>query len=150
MNDPGNQPRIGLIVLIIGIVAVAAAFLPAFGRGLAAITGALTAVVGALFIVQLVRYFGQDGVNAGAGDVLSNAVGIAPWIALGLNRWLPGLDDGSLPVLPTLAALAVGYAFGEGIGRLACISYGCCYGKPLRTCGPRVKKIFRLFAKQLC
>jgi hypothetical protein len=25
----------------------------------------------------------------------------------------------------------VGYALGEGIGRLACISFGCCYGKPI-------------------
>ncbi|MEZ4600050.1 MAG: prolipoprotein diacylglyceryl transferase [Syntrophotaleaceae bacterium] len=68
---------------------------------------------------------------------------LAPWIALGMGRLLPGLGDHPLPVLPTLAALAIGYAFGEGIGRLACISYGCCYGKPLRGCGPRVRKIFR-------
>ena len=31
--------------------------------------------------------------------------------------------------LPLLAALAIAYAVGEGIGRLACISFGCCYGK---------------------
>jgi prolipoprotein diacylglyceryltransferase len=68
---------------------------------------------------------------------------LAPWIVVGLNAWLPDLVGRPLPVVPTLAALAVGYAFGEGIGRLACISYGCCYGKPLRNCGSLTGKIFR-------
>lgn len=34
-----------------------------------------------------------------------------------------------------LAALAIGYIIGEGLGRLACLSFGCCYGKPLEQCG---------------
>src|SRR5690606_17646535 len=37
----------------------------------------------------------------------------------------------SLPVLPMLAAMAIAYVIGEGVGRLACISFGCCYGKPV-------------------
>ena len=45
--------------------------------------------------------------------------------------------------MPFLAACAVGYAFGEGIGRLACISFGCCYGKPLAECNPMMRRIFR-------
>lgn len=36
-----------------------------------------------------------------------------------------------IPWLPLMAALAVAYAVGEGVGRLACISFGCCYGKPV-------------------
>jgi len=47
-----------------------------------------------------------------------------------------------IPVVETMTAMLVAYAFGEGIGRLACISFGCCYGKPLADCGPRVQKIF--------
>lgn len=35
----------------------------------------------------------------------------------------------TLPTVAILAAAAIAYAFGEGIGRLACISFGCCYGK---------------------
>lgn len=31
---------------------------------------------------------------------------------------------------PVLSSLATSYTFGEGLGRLACISFGCCYGKP--------------------
>jgi len=64
----------------------------------------------------------------------------APWLIELLNQ-LPGTTP--LPVLPAMAAIAVAYAFGEGLGRLACISFGCCYGKPLSQCRPLVRKIFR-------
>ena len=40
-----------------------------------------------------------------------------------------------------LAALAIGYIIGEGLGRLACLSFGCCYGKPLDQCGRLTGKL---------
>lgn len=49
-------------------------------------------------------------------------------------------------LIPVMAALAVAYLLGEGIGRLACLSFGCCYGKPLSEMGPRVRRIFTPFA----
>lgn len=42
----------------------------------------------------------------------------------------------------TLSALAVAYILGEGMGRLACISFGCCYGAPLHQCAPMMRRIF--------
>jgi prolipoprotein diacylglyceryltransferase len=48
-----------------------------------------------------------------------------------------------IPPMPVLAALGVAYALGEGLGRLACISFGCCYGKPLNQCGLWVQWLFR-------
>lgn len=36
-----------------------------------------------------------------------------------------------IPFTPLYAAMAIAYAVGEGTGRLACISFGCCYGRPL-------------------
>jgi hypothetical protein len=45
-------------------------------------------------------------------------------------------------VVPTLAALSIAYAFGEGMGRLACISFGCCYGKALSQSHPVIRKLF--------
>jgi hypothetical protein len=45
--------------------------------------------------------------------------------------------DGAAWTLPALAALGTAYAVGEGLGRLACVSFGCCYGKPLDTFSPR-------------
>jgi len=53
-------------------------------------------------------------------------------LLLQLHNFLgPRLGLVALPLLPTLAALSCGVALGEGIGRLGCISFGCCYGKPL-------------------
>jgi len=82
ITNPGDQPRIGLILLIVGIVALAAAFIPRIGRALAAFTGLLSIVIGGLYVLQVIRFWGQDPVNAGAGDTLSHAVGIGPWVAL--------------------------------------------------------------------
>jgi hypothetical protein len=42
-----------------------------------------------------------------------------------------------------LSAVAIAYCWGEGIGRLACISFGCCYGKPLSAVHPRLRWLFR-------
>lgn len=54
----------------------------------------------------------------------------APWGLL-LFKHLLGPGWGSIEPIPFLAGFSVAYAFGEGIGRLACISFGCCYGKPV-------------------
>ncbi len=66
----------------------------------------------------------------------------APLIVSGINA--AGLAF--LPVMPTLAALAGSYAVGEGMGRLGCISFGCCYGKPLDRCHPCLVTLFSPFA----
>jgi hypothetical protein len=47
-----------------------------------------------------------------------------------------------IPVMPVLAAVMVAYAFGEGLGRLACISFGCCYGKSLLDIHPLLQRVF--------
>lgn len=48
-----------------------------------------------------------------------------------------------LPLQATLAAFAISYALGESVGRLACISFGCCYGKPLDECTPLIQRLFQ-------
>ncbi len=68
----------------------------------------------------------------------------APWLILLTNETLGEGADGAIPMLPTLAALAIAYAFGEGTGRLACISFGCCYGKPLSAAHPALAGLFRM------
>lgn len=45
--------------------------------------------------------------------------------------------------LPVLTALTTSYTFGEGLGRLACISFGCCYGKPAERY-PKLPKILKI------
>ena len=56
---------------------------------------------------------------------------LTPWIMAGLNRCLIWRGMTPMPVLQGLAAIAIAYALGEGSGRLACISFGCCYGRPI-------------------
>ncbi len=63
---------------------------------------------------------------------------VAPWAVL-LAGNLLGFEA---PVIPVVASLAIAYAFGEGVGRLACVSFGCCYGKPLCECGGFLRKCF--------
>ncbi len=72
------------------------------------------------------------------------AIGIvlAPWAILLSNVTLGRWFAHEVPVLPALAAFSTGYAIGEGLGRLACISFGCCYGKALRESHPFVQWLF--------
>jgi hypothetical protein len=66
---------------------------------------------------------------------------MAPWIAWGVNTALSPAGNGSAIMFPALSAMCIAYAFGEGIGRLACISFGCCYGRPLNQCPGWVRKL---------
>lgn len=66
---------------------------------------------------------------------------LSPWAVELVNRIPAGDHAAKLPVMPVLAAFAIAYAFGEGLGRLACVSFGCCYGKPLSTCHPRLARL---------
>lgn len=71
---------------------------------------------------------------------------IAPWTIVSANAMTRHWLDLEIPVIPSLAALSIGYAFGEGTGRLACISFGCCYGKPLTECPSIVQRLFSDFS----
>lgn len=77
------------------------------------------------------------------GGACFTGIVIAPLIMLLVNITLGKWLEFRIPIRATLAALFIAYAFGEGIGRLACISFGCCYGKPLATCNPLMQIIFR-------
>jgi hypothetical protein len=48
----------------------------------------------------------------------------------------------AVPILPAMASLTTAYAIGEGVGRLACISFGCCYGKPVSKSHPLLRFAF--------
>ena len=69
----------------------------------------------------------------------------APWIVWITNRVLGPWVGFEAPVMVVLAVLSIAYAFGEGTGRLACISFGCCYGKPLSQCHPFWRSLFKKF-----
>ena len=54
---------------------------------------------------------------------------LLPWIIQAFNNFAAEPFGLTIPAPQMLAAIAIAYAFGEAFGRLACISFGCCYGK---------------------
>ncbi|MED5239329.1 MAG: prolipoprotein diacylglyceryl transferase family protein [Pseudomonadota bacterium] len=91
--------------------------------------GVLSICLPAAKIIATVVEKNRHGFTVGGASFVG--ILIAPlflWVADLLCQHYWGL---ALPVLPMLAAMVIAYVIGEGIGRLACISFGCCYGKPL-------------------
>jgi hypothetical protein len=66
----------------------------------------------------------------------------APWVVLFVNRTVGTFMGFHIHPMAALAAFTIAYSFGEGLGRLACISFGCCYGKPLKDAPSWQKRIF--------
>lgn len=78
------------------------------------------------------------------------SVGAASFLGIVLGPWLVWLTEAAVQRLAhmgfnnmaVMSALVVGYALGEGIGRLACISFGCCYGRPMDQMPRLVRRYF--------
>jgi hypothetical protein len=68
-----------------------------------------------------------------------------PWAICLLNRLHSSSPGCTIPVVPALAAVSIAYAYGEALGRLACISFGCCYGKSLQELPPWLCRLFTSF-----
>jgi hypothetical protein len=66
---------------------------------------------------------------------------VTPAVLYLLNLVLPGIGLRPVPIVPALAAVMIAYTFGEGLGRLACISFGCCYGVSLSAAHPILQKL---------
>ncbi len=65
-----------------------------------------------------------------------------PWIIWLAEASGVGGIGNHLPVINGLAAVSIAYIFGESLGRLACLSFGCCYGKAISEVHPLVRRIF--------
>lgn len=50
--------------------------------------------------------------------------------------------DGSPAMILVLAAASISFLFGEGLGRLACLSFGCCYGRRVDQLHPWIQALF--------
>jgi hypothetical protein len=77
---------------------------------------------------------------AGAAFVATIAL---PLLVLALRPVAQRLLHRDLAPLPLFAATAIAYVLGESIGRLACLSFGCCYGTPLREANPALARLFQ-------
>ena len=67
---------------------------------------------------------------------------LSPWIVYAILKYQQ-IEHNCISVL---AAISIAYTFGEGLGRLACISFGCCYGKPLTELNPFFQRMISPFA----
>lgn len=77
---------------------------------------------------------------AGAGFA---ALVMAPWLTLLARACLGRSASEALQITPVLAALVICYTLGEGLGRLACLSFGCCYGRALVACPAWAQAVFK-------
>lgn len=124
-----------LAALIMLIILLGAAGIELSGAMLVAVILLGLCVPASRLVARLVE--GKAHTFTVGGAVFVGIVA-APWVVLLVNL----LTSYQMPILTTLAAISIAYAFGEGLGRLACISFGCCYGKPLSQCSPRLQKLF--------
>lgn len=68
---------------------------------------------------------------------------ISPFVVYFVNNYLGSMLGIEIDFMYFMSAVSVSFLFGEGIGRLACISYGCCYGKPVGSLSPIWKRVFK-------
>ena len=66
----------------------------------------------------------------------------APWLVMIMAVMAERFWSIRFDSMAIVAALMVGYAMGEGVGRLACISFGCCYGRPMDQMPSWVRRYF--------
>jgi len=125
-----------LVALSILIVLLGAATVPLAGVILLALLLLGVCIPASRLVARIVE--GKAHTFTVGGAVFVGIV-VAPWLILLINKWV----GYQLPVCTTLAAISIAYAFGEGLGRLACISFGCCYGKALNQCSSRVRRLFK-------
>lgn len=79
-----------------------------------------------------------------AGAAFLGAILLPPGL-LGAQRALAAWFGIRICVMPILAATAIVYPLSEAIGRMACLSFGCCYGKPVREASSRLAWLFARF-----
>ena len=65
----------------------------------------------------------------------------APWIVYATHSMSKKIWDMEFNCLGVLAAISIAYAMGEAIGRLACVSFGCCYGRPIKDLSISLQKL---------
>lgn len=75
------------------------------------------------------------------GGATFTAIMILPWVVIGINS----ISHFKVPIFCFFAAISISYTYGEALGRLACISFGCCYGKPLSQSGRLINRLFSRF-----
>lgn len=140
----------GLLLATAAVLAILLVLLLCLAAGMA--WGPLLAALGAIFTLcvpasrWVARLVEHKSYTFTIGGAFFCGLVAAPIILLIVNGICLLLHHKPLPMMAILAALATGYILGEGLGRLACLSFGCCYGKPLNQCGRILNLLLRRIA----
>src|SRR5271166_2343136 len=131
----GYTVAVALMILLMTSVRMPISFVLVFIAAIVAV-----AVPASRLVAAIVEHKRNTFTISGAAFVSTL---LLPPMALGVQHALRNRLHLEIYVLPVLAGAAITYAIGESIGRLACISFGCCYGIPLRQASPTVVRLFR-------
>lgn len=143
-----NLTYYGLITASATLVAVAT-FLVLMGAIQVPLRATLAAVAAVLLTCIPAASFVAHAVEKkphtfSVGGAVAVGLLVAPGAVLAMNR-VAGGGGLTIPMVPAVAAMGIAYVIGEGVGRLACISFGCCYGKPLSVVAAPVRALFERF-----
>jgi hypothetical protein len=131
----GYTVAVAMMILLMTSVRMPISFVLVFIAALVAV-----AVPASRLVAAIVEHKRNTFTIAGAAFVSTL---LLPPMALGVQRVLRTRLHLEIYLLPVLAGSAITYVIGESIGRLACISFGCCYGIPLRQASPTIARLFR-------
>lgn len=130
-NATALSLAVGLWILLLGSAGVPLAKIAMIGIPLVAL--------GFLASRWIARWVEKKPHTATIGGASFAVLLLTPGLVVSANRLAPGHPADALTVL---GVTCIAYALGEGVGRLACISFGCCYGKPLAESHPLVRLFF--------
>ncbi len=128
-----------LVAVAVLLVLLGAVGVPPLGTALLAAAMLCCCVPASRLVARIVEKKAHTFTVGGAVFV---GIIITPFLIQLLNRLAGPRLGFQIPVMAAYAAIAIAYAFGEGLGRLACISFGCCYGKPVPEHGGLLHRLF--------
>ncbi len=128
-----------LVAVAVLLVLMSSVGVPPLGTALLAAAMLCCCVPASRLVARIVEKKAHTFTVGGAVFV---GILITPFVIILINRTAGKVLDFHIPIMSAYAAIAIAYAFGEGLGRLACISFGCCYGKPLATSSGLLKRLF--------
>ena len=131
----GNTLGVALMTLLMASIGMPISLVVAFIAAVVAL-----AVPASRLVAAIVEHKRNTFTIAGAAFVSTL---LLPPLILGMQHVLRTRLHIEVYLLPVLAGSGIAYAIGESIGRLACISFGCCYGKPLRQARPILARLFQ-------
>jgi len=128
-----------LVAVMVLLVLMGAVGIPPIGTAILTASMLCCCVPASRLVARIVEKKAHTFTVGGAVFV---GILITPFVIAVVNRTAGEMLAFHIPIMSASAAIAIAYAFGEGLGRLACISFGCCYGKPLVSSSALLKRMF--------